>query len=309
MLLEYHRNMLADKVRNGAFFRALEKVIRKNHTIADLGSGTGFLAFVARKLGAKEVYLYEHADIINLSRKIAKNNKINKIHFFQEYSTAFINPPSVDLIISETLGNYVFEEHIIQTIEDGKRFLNPGGIIIPHRIEQFVAPIVTDRFYKDFLVWDNVGYGLDYSAAKEMSLNNIYVRDFKPDDLLDNGKSAEKWDSLDFYKKNKSSRKGNVGWEIKKDVVIYGFAVWWSCELIEGIELSTSPFSPKTHWEQLYFPVLVPIKANKGDKLIFEISSQTSYEEGTIIKWNVSVQQSNGRTLKQSLDLRKGYLE
>lgn len=309
MLIEFHRNMLVDRVRNEAFYQALKKAIKKGETdIADLGSGTGFLAFVASKLGARNIYLYESADIMALSQALAKANKITNCHFFHEHSTAVMDAPMVDLVVSETLGNYVFEEHIIQNIEDAKRFLKPGGKIIPEKIEQFVAPVVNDRFLKDFTKWDDVGFGLDYGIAREMSLNNIYVRTFKAKDLMDNGKSAAIWDSLDFYKKNKSTRQGEVSWKINKATEISGFALWWDSELIKGVRLSTSPMAKKTHWEQLYFPVLEKIKAAKGDVLSIKIKSESSYEEGTNLEWVITLKKSGGKTIKQSLDLRNGYI-
>ena len=266
MPIEFHRNMLADKPRNDAFYRALKSVIKKNKTIvADLGSGTGLLGFMASKLGAKTVYMYESADVIGLSQKLAKDNKIKNCHFIHEYSTAIIDPPEVDLVVSETLGNYAFEEHMIATLQDAKRFLKPGGVMIPQRVEQFVAPVVSPRFFDELTIWDDVGYGLDFAEAKRMGLNNIYVRTFGQKDLLDGGKAAKCWDKADFSKKTSNNRKGKTNWKLDKQTTIYGFAVWWNCELLPGIELSTSPDAPKTHWEQLYFPVLEPLKLNKGD--------------------------------------------
>ncbi|RZI38071.1 ribonucleotide-diphosphate reductase subunit beta, partial [Herbaspirillum sp. HC18] len=60
MRIEYHRTLLADRVRNAAFHAALSKVIRKGEsTVADIGTGTGFLGFLAAKLGAARVDMYD----------------------------------------------------------------------------------------------------------------------------------------------------------------------------------------------------------------------------------------------------------
>ena len=308
MPIEYHRNIVSDKVRNEAFRRALKTVIEKDKTVvADIGSGTGIMGFLASRLGAKAVYLYEFADVMGLSQKLAKDNKIKNCHFLPCHSTEIADPPAVDVIVSETLGNYALEENIIATVEDAKRFLKPGGSIIPQSITHFVAPVINDRFYKDMAVWDDVGFGLDFSAAKTMSLNNIYVRTFRPGDLLDGGKSAQAWDTVDFRKENGSVRKGSAEWALKKPATIYGFAVWWTCELVPGINLATAPDAPKTHWEQLYFPVLEPLEAKKGDRVAVTISSHSTYQEGTTVKWRIA--HKKGKTVKtQALDLTKGYL-
>ncbi len=310
MLIEYHRNLLSDKVRNDAFAAALEKVIKKGESVvADIGSGTGLMGFLASRLGAKQVYMYEYGDVMDLSKKLAKDNGIKNCQFIREHSTEAENPPLVDIIVSETMGNYALEEHIISTIEDAKRFLKPGGAIIPRRIRHFVCPVLSDRFFRELCVWDNVGHGLDYSAAKEMSLNNIYVRTFAASDLLDAGSAAQAWDDVDFHQKNSSSRKGSAEWSCTRAQTIYGFAVWWECELVPGIALSTGPLSPKTHWEQLYFPVREPLEAERGDRLVINLASRSSHQEGTIIDWQMTLLSPSGkRKAHQALSLAEGYL-
>ena len=53
MRIEYHRTLLADRVSNNAFYAALRSVIVPGQTtVADIGAGTGFLGFLAAKLGA-----------------------------------------------------------------------------------------------------------------------------------------------------------------------------------------------------------------------------------------------------------------
>jgi protein arginine N-methyltransferase 1 len=175
MLIEYHRTMLADRVRNEAFAAALKKLIKPGiTTVADVGAGTGLLGFMAAKLGAKEVYLYESASIMGVARRLARDNKLKNIHFFEGHSTEALDAPKVDIVVSETLGNYAFEENIIATVEDAKRFLKPGGVILPQGLTQYVAPVIDNKFYDELTApWENVGHGLDYSFAREMGLNKV----------------------------------------------------------------------------------------------------------------------------------------
>lgn len=305
MLIEYHRNMLADRARNEAFHKALKQAVKKGSTVADIGSGTGLLGFMAKKLGAKEVYFYESAAIIDVSFRLAKANGMKKgCHFFHCHSTDILDPQRVDVVISETLGNYALEENIIATMNDAKRFLKPGGTLIPQAVTQVACPVTAAKYHDYLTVWDDVGYGLDYSVAKEMSLNNVYVRPFKKTDLLDGGKAAQAWDTVDFRRDNSSARKGRMEWTLKKDAVIYGLAGWWDCTLLPGVRLSTSPKAGRGHWEQLYFPVMEPVKAKKGDVLSATMASESSYDGGTDLNWTVAL---NGKK-KQSMALRRGYL-
>jgi protein arginine N-methyltransferase 1 len=311
MRIEYHRTLLADRVRNAAFHAALQRVIVPGEsTVADIGAGTGFLGFLAAKLGAKRVDLYEAAEIADVARKLLRHNRLANARIAQVHSTEVAEPERVDVVVCETLGNYPFEENIIATLNDARaRYLDRGGVIIPHRIEQLVAPVVGERYWRELARWDEVGFGLDFEPAKTMSLNNIYVRWFKAGDLLDGGAAANVWDEVVFDRRNKTTRAGEAAWRIDRPTTIYGLALWWRAELVPGIALSTGPLDPRTHWEQLYLPALSPIALEPGQTLAARLRSTTSDARGTNVTWTLTVSDASGREVaRQTLDLEKGYV-
>jgi protein arginine N-methyltransferase 1 len=311
MRIEYHRTLLADRVRNAAFHAALARLIVKGETtVADIGAGTGVLGFLAAKLGAKRVDLYEAAGVAGVARKLLRQNRLRSCHLFEMHSTDAIEPERVDLIVCETLGNYAFEENIVETLNDARaRFLRPGGTIIPAGVRQFMCPVVSGRFHAELSAWDGVGYGLDLAPAKAMSLNNIYVRTFAAADLLDGGAAARLWDRLTFDRHNKTTRTGEASWTLGQPATVYGLALWWTADLAEGIVLSTGPLEPRTHWEQLYLPVLAPMAVEAGQALTARVRSTTSYAQGTDVAWTLALKDATGRQLShQSLDLEKGFL-
>ena len=311
MRIEYHRTLLADRVRNAAFQAALQRVIVKGRTtVADIGAGTGFLGLLAAKLGAARVDLYEAAEIAGVARKLLRHNRLTNCRIAEVHSSEVAAPERVGVVVCETLGNYPFEENIIATLNDARaRFLEPGGIVIPQSVEQFVCPVVGERYYRDLTVWDEVGYGLDFTPARTMSLNNIYVRWFEPADLLDRGAAAKAWDKVAFTRRNKTTRTGEASWRMSRPTTIYGLALWWSAELVPGVGLSTGPLDRRTHWEQLYLPALAPIEVKAGQTLGAHLRSTTSYERGTNVTWTLTIGDAAGReVLRQALDLEKGYL-
>jgi protein arginine N-methyltransferase 1 len=311
MRIEYHRTLLADRVRNAAFHAALQHAIVKGETtVADIGAGTGFLGFLAAKLGAKRVDLYEAAEIAAVARKLLRHNRLADCRIAEVDSKDVASPDRVDVIVCETLGNYPFEENIIATLNDARaRYLKPGGVIIPRGVVQLVAPVVAPRYWRDLAVWDEVGYGLDFTPAKTMSLNNIYVRWFEAADLLDRGGAAVAWDKVAFDQRNKTTRAGKATWRMRRPATIYGLALWWRAELAPDIALSTGPLDQRTHWEQLYLPALSPIAVEAGQTLEAHLRSTTSDQRGTNVTWSLAVSDPAGREiLRQSLDLEKGYL-
>jgi protein arginine N-methyltransferase 1 len=311
MRIEFHRTLLADRVRNAAFHAALSRVIVKGETtVADIGAGTGFLGFLAARLGARRVDLYEAADIAGVARKLLRHNHLANCRIAEVHTTDVAAPDRVDLVVCETLGNYPFEENIVETLNDAReRFLAPGGVIIPRAVEQFVCPVTAERFYRELAAWDEVGYGLDFAPARTMSFNNIYVRTFAPADLVDGAAAARSWDRLAFDRRNTTTRAGRASWTLKEPATMYGLALWWSAELVDGVALSTGPLDPKTHWEQLYLPALAPISVEPGQTLTARLRSTTSYERGTNVTWTLSVSDAAGRRIsRQALDLEKGFL-
>ena len=320
-MIECQRKLLGDKVRNDALFHALKAIITPGCTVTDIGSGTGFLGFLALKLGAKHCYLYETShDLLTLSRRIARANGLHRgCTFVHAHSRNMRSPMKTDIVISETLGNFATEEHIIETMNDAKRFLKPEGVLIPQKLRQYVAPVTNDRLWKEINIWDDITPTLDFAAAKEVALNNMYVKTVRPEDLLIPPPppltphpnplpwGEGKWDSLDFTKKNTSKREGLVTWIIPQETTVYGFAVWWECDLVPGLTLSTSPFARPTHWEQIFLPILSPITTKKEDRLTCAVASDSNSRTCLNVTWKTTLHKGK-RCIGQRQELRKGMI-
>jgi protein arginine N-methyltransferase 1 len=309
MRIEYHRTLIADKNRNEAFYAALKALIEPGRTVvADIGAGTGLLGLMAAKLGAKEVFLFETAEVAAVAAEVLKANKARNCHLIPCHSSEFDEKLEADVIVSETLGNYALEENIIATLADARRrFLKRGGKVVPKAISQFVAPVVGDRVDGELRAWRRVGWNIDYASAERMSLNNAYVRLLKPSELLTRG--TMQWDRIDLTQETRSARKGNTEWRIRESKTVYGLALWWTAELAAEIALSTAPEAPRTHWEQLYLPLLEPIKAKSGERLRAVLRSNSSEKEGTHLAWQVTHSDADSKVVSvQKLDLDKGFL-
>ncbi len=309
-MIDLQRKLLGDTVRNDAFAEALRRVIKPGEsTVIDLGSGTGFLSFLASRLGAKHVTLIENGDICETSKVLAKRNGINNCTFLRKHSTQVHGLPKADVLVSETLGNYALEENILEAIEDGKRLLHQTGIIIPGKISQFVCPVIMGRIQKDIDVWPRVGFDLDFTEAREIAMNNMYVKTVRAEDLMKGSDAIREWDTIDFSKKNKSIRTADIVWKAATPMTVYGFALWWNAELVKGVELSTSPLAPITHWEQIYLPLLKPIECVKGSSVRLQLNSDTRWKVKVNLTWTVRLLDQHNKELSvQEMDMRRGLI-
>jgi protein arginine N-methyltransferase 1 len=311
MRIEYHRTLIADHVRIGRYYEALRRVVRKGESVVvDIGTGTGLLAFLAAKLGAKKVYAYEAAEIGAVAERLKTLNRMRNVELIPGRSTDIIDPPRGDIVVTETLGNFALEEFLVETMNDARaRHLKAGGVLIPQGVVQFVAPVTASRLRDELCAWDRVGYGLDFTPARVMSLNNVYIRRIGPGDLLEGGRTAAVWDTVDFRVSNRQTRKGEARWTLKRGGRVHGLAVWWKATLVEGVELATSPLAEPTHWEQLFFPALEPLQLAAGETLKAEIRTRSGFDAGTDIAWSLAVVSADGKERgRQALSLAKGFL-
>lgn len=306
-MLELQRKLLGDRLRNDAFRAALKKAITPGKSVVlDVGSGTGFLSFLAERLGAKECWLVESGDVALLAERLAADNGMKRCRFVHAHSDD-VPLPKADIIISETLGNYALEEGIIGTMNGARKYLKNGGVMIPRSVAQFACPVVSSRVQRQIDAW-KVGHGLDFSTARAISLQNMYVKTLKKSELLGAGKAAKKWDEIDFRKQNADVRESTMQWNIAAKTTVHGIAVWWESTLAPGVNLSTSPLAKPTHWEQIYLPLLDPIRCAPGDVLRATLSSDTSTDVRIRLRWKADLAHRGVVVDTQELDTNEGLL-
>jgi protein arginine N-methyltransferase 1 len=142
-----------------------------------------------------------------------------------------------------------------------------------------------------------------------MSFDNLYVQRMTPADLAGGEASAVRWDAIDFTEPVSGQRRGKARWELPQATDVFGFAIWWRCELVPGVSLTTSPFAAPTHWDQVHAPVAVPVRALSGDVLELSIESETGGGEAGIgMRWEIRHLRSGEEISHQEQDIGRGQL-
>ena len=245
-----HKWILQDKVRNEAFKRAIEEIVKPDDVVLDLGSGTGYLSFLAAQAGAGKIYGIEyHQNLVDEAKKKAKELGLeDRVHFIHGYSLGLdrnsIEP--VDVIVSETLGFMGIGEGIVTYVSDARRkWLKPDGKIIPQNIELYLVPV----FHP----------GYDKRSIKQIMCN------VKPEYPK---AEAVKIADFDLSKDNEVKINEEINFKLRK-TKINGFAGWFSSRLSPNVVLDTSPFSTQTCWHQMFYP----LGTIRGSTLTVRISS------------------------------------
>jgi predicted RNA methylase len=73
---EVHRTMICDRVRTGAFRRAIDSVVRPGDIVLDVGAGSGILSVFAARAGAARVYAVERTSAAVLAQELAAANGV-----------------------------------------------------------------------------------------------------------------------------------------------------------------------------------------------------------------------------------------
>ena len=289
-----HQTMLADKKRTVAFYNALkESIIPGKSIVLDIGTGTGILAMMAAKLGAKRVFAVEASPIINLAREIADDNGFaKKIKFIRGYSTNLsLKNTKADIIVSETIGFTGLEENIVDIMFDAKRrFGHKETILIPSGISVCCAPTSDTTTNELMNFWEKSISGFSYKKIAQLAKNNLYGRLLIPRETLLS--EPEIMFNYKFGGSRLSKKKTTIIFKIKHRGQIAGFALWILVVLSDLQKLNS--YTQNNHWQQVFIPLNHSVKTNIGETIRLQLSvgkikKQVSYT------WDYEIRNNIGR--------------
>jgi type II protein arginine methyltransferase len=139
VLPSYHSRMLSDDKRNNAYATAIADSINSDHTVLEVGTGTGILALFAARAGAKHVYTIERSPLL---AEIARQNirlggysdritVINKD--FEDIEIGVDIPERCNCFLHEVLGNKLIDEHVFPLTKLAQeKYLLPARLHVPN---------------------------------------------------------------------------------------------------------------------------------------------------------------------------------
>lgn len=288
-------HMIADQIRLDAYVEALKQAIKPNSIVLEIGTGAGFFAFLACRLGARHVYAIEPNEAIHLAQRMAVANGYEKrITFMQTLSTNVTLPERADLMISDLRGVLpLLQQHIPSIIDARKRLLAPGGKIIPQQDTLWAAVVTNPDQYKQYTApWDKNNYDFDMQIARQSGLNlwqRLQPR-IKPEQLLTEARS---WATLHYPTINKANVRGDITWQVAQEGIAHGLTVWFDATLADGIVFSNAPTEPKLVYGSAFFPWLKPVMLSIGDTIHVALQANL-IGKAYIWSWNTHILTSNG---------------
>ena len=269
--------LIDDLRRNRAFYAALKKHVTKDSTVVDIGAGTGLWAIAAARLGARKVVAIERDEyLIPVIRNLVKENRVeDRVEVVYGVSNDVSPEGKFDIVISETVGNQVFDELIVPNMIDArKRFLKRGGALIPSSVALLAAPA---RFKRNRRL--PAGVPIECSYFDSLNINMPVLQNDKS--KLKLLAPARKLIEVDLNKVKRPPELVDLtaGWTLKDATEINCFAVWGEMTLTEGLTLSTYDTSS---WSPILYQIK-PFKESKGEvEFKFSMANRSYYWTATL---------------------------
>ncbi len=273
---EWHVPMMNEQHRNQAYFDALKAVVTSKSTVFEIGTGSGLLAMMAAKLGAKQVVTCESVPLIAQTAKqiIAANNYQDTIKVIAKKSTELevgndLNTKA-DILVSEIFSSELLGEHVLPSLEDAKRrLLKPQGKVIPAAGSIMIGLFTGEDIRRNLLVDDAFGLNLQgfnniVSKKRMIARNDLDIQ------LLSDGVAAF---DFNFEGDNRfPAQTKTLEMTVKTAGICYGLVQWMRLDMNgdNKVMFENHPSQPSkvSNWQQCAYLFDAPIEVKAGQTML-----------------------------------------
>ena len=258
--------MLIDEIRTQAYVRALKQTVRPGATVLDIGTGPGYFALLACKLGASRVYAIEPDAVIELAMDCARHNGFSdRIEFIQDVSTNVSLPEPIDVIVADLRGVLPFYGTNLPSLKDAHdRFLSPHGVLIPARDHLYAALVqAPSKYEKIEAPWTTLN-DVSLSSIRRIVMNNWQNSRGENTELLCD---PLHWHTINYSQIDDFDVDTNITFVVTQPGTAHGIALWFVSDLCDGVTLSTAPDQPELIYGKAFIPLLHPIEVTPGKRI------------------------------------------
>ena len=293
--LQEHLGYVDDQVRVQAYQKAINLLVRPGQRVVDLGCGTGVLGLMCLAAGAEHVYALDRSPMSEIAwQTFHRSGRSEQATVIRGESTRVSLPERVDVVIADQVGYFGFDYGIVEQYADAaRRFLKPGGILIPNRLRLKVAAVESDETYRQVAQWAGPSIPPGLRWLRELAANCKYAAKLGPQNLLAETVTLA---DIDLYANNPSFFSWTAEMSIQRDGNLHGIAGWFDCELTQDVWITNSPSSTApVNRPQAFFPIERPTAVKPGDVVRVTVLARPADRE---ITWVVDL--PSGSQHKQS---------
>lgn len=286
-------HMIEDRVRFDAYARALRKAVRPGSVVIEIGTGPGIFAVLACQLGARRVYAIEPNPVIQVAREIAAaNGCADRIEFIEDLSTRITLPVQADVIVSDLRGVLpLFQTHLPSVADARRRFLAPGGTLIPKRDAVWVTLAESPEPYAGVVdCWEKNVLGLNLSPARRLAVNDFQKVRLTPQQLLS---QPQLWATIDYETLDSPDVRGTLNFSVQRPGTGHGIVAWFDTCLADGIGFSNAPGAPEAVYGSMFLPWTEPESLTEGQKVSVDLAASL-VENDYVWRWTTQIDSAGG---------------
>jgi SAM-dependent methyltransferase len=278
-----HAFMLLDEVRTAAFARAIAAVVRPDDVVLDIGTGTGLLALLAARAGARRVYAIERTGMVELAREHVRDNGVESIvqvircDLEQLAQDGLPEPPTV--LISEVLGHFAPAEGQHHLFRIARRLATPDARLIPSSYRIVFAAAELGELERGLVALRNVR-GLSLRGLERRLRSRTVLTQVWAAELL-----GLETPGVDIAVDAELPHSFGAELRVEHDGQMNALVASFEARLAPGIELRTTIDALPSHWAQLVFPI-DPLPCKAGDVLQVSVQPRLVTDRGTY-RWRV----------------------
>ena len=292
-LLQYHAFCLTNTgTRLTQYERAIAAVVRQGDVVLDLGTGSGLLAVLACRAGARRVYAIEASDAVQMGTLLTSTTEFaERIEFVHATSQKVALSEQVDVIVGDIHDTFGFQPGGLASIMDVRdRLLKPGGTLIPQATELMIAPLEAAALYaREIDVWNGCVHGVGLSSIRPFAVSHVHPGRFDSDQLLS---PAAAIGTLDLARATSLHFSGSAVTTIHRDGIAHGLCGCFVTTLAGDIRMGNVPGdSSTTNFAQAFFPFDQSVPVAAGDEVSISIDSH----DGHIARWRAAISRGGQR--------------
>ncbi|MEP6790774.1 MAG: tetratricopeptide repeat protein [Ramlibacter sp.] len=266
----WHIPMMNEHERNLPYYQALSAVVSPEKTVFEIGTGSGLLAMMAARFGARKVVTCEAVHLVaDTARKIVEDNGYqDRIQVLAKPSYAVQIGKDLqakaDILVHEIFSSELLGEHVLPAIEDAKaRLLKPGGEILPASASIMIALVSGDELGKEIHVGEAFGFDLRAFNAIHPRKRPIHREDL-PRILLSDDVEAFRFDFRGHS--TFAPEKKRIGIAVVKGGFCYGLIQWIRFEFGPGVFFENHPSRrrPVASWQHTIYRFDEPVHLDEG---------------------------------------------
>ncbi len=254
-----HRLMISDTYRTLSYHKAINQQVTTDDIVIDFGTGSGILALMALKAGAKFVYCVERKqEARHLANLILTNNGYTNYKIFSNHYELIQQVQNADVIISESVGDHLIENASMKIFLNLCEHYKPRTTI-PIELSLQVYPEVVTRINKGLeQVEKTVDINLDPikdAVLINPLLDTSYFEGNKNIDeywqiknfnySVDEGETIIKYNVFPLsFENNKFTDDGYVKFNFSintNGLSEYGILLYWVARLTEDVTITNHP--------------------------------------------------------------------